>query len=341
MEALQKKCMAASTGVHLLAGAFLVVGSAMLVKEPVGRQFQTITMVPDALVDGALATGGSPLGSPNARAAQQQPEAPAPAQAQQQQQRQQQQEQPAPAPAPVRPAARTRPVQPLKPAPVPDPVPVKPASKPQPSTLTAPATSTSANAAKPAHTVDVNLKPVVRKPQTKPAPQVKRQQEPDPQEAAEAEERAAAEAAATAAANAARQRQAAWEARTRQFGSSLASLQKGLTSGGVTAMPFGPGGTAVADYGAFVVSLYDRAWRSPDDVQDNSATVRAKIVVARDGHIVSAEIVRKSGYPAMDASVRAALDRVTDVGRPFPEDATDKERTYFFNFNLKDKRGTG
>jgi hypothetical protein len=42
----------------------------------------------------------------------------------------------------------------------------------------------------------------------------------------------------------------------------------------------------------------------------------------------------------VDASVQRTLDRVKFIA-PFPEGATEKERTYIINFNLKAKRMLG
>jgi len=75
-------------------------------------------------------------------------------------------------------------------------------------------------------------------------------------------------------------------------------------------------------------------------VTDDSASVKTEITIARSGNIVSARVTRKSGNASMDRSVQRALDRVRFIA-PFPEGATDSERTIILNFNLKSKRQIG
>ncbi|RME93124.1 MAG: TonB family protein, partial [Verrucomicrobia bacterium] len=104
----------------------------------------------------------------------------------------------------------------------------------------------------------------------------------------------------------------------------------------------GAGGASYANYAAYVRMVYDRAWREPPASQVRAgATVKARIVIARDGTVVSAEIVRPSGDPALDRSVKEALDRVRNIGRPFPAGARDDRRTFILNFNLEARDTTG
>jgi len=58
--------------------------------------------------------------------------------------------------------------------------------------------------------------------------------------------------------------------------------------------------------------------------------------VARDGSILSAEIVSRSGHREMDRSVDQALRLVSKLP-PFPESARDSERTFLIRFNLEAK----
>jgi len=69
--------------------------------------------------------------------------------------------------------------------------------------------------------------------------------------------------------------------------------------------------------------------------------VTARVVIARDGSVVSAEIVERSKAPALDQSVTSALGRVTTIGRPFPEGSTDERKTFLIEFDLKARQGTG
>jgi TonB family protein len=58
--------------------------------------------------------------------------------------------------------------------------------------------------------------------------------------------------------------------------------------------------------------------------------------VARDGRIIRATIVDRSGNRVLDLSVQKALDSVTKLP-PFPEGSRDDQRTFTIDFNLKAK----
>lgn len=103
----------------------------------------------------------------------------------------------------------------------------------------------------------------------------------------------------------------------------------------------GSGGASYMNYGDYVQQVYDRAWIEPTSGVDAAATVKTRVVIARDGTVVSATIIERSGSTALDRSVQAVLDRVKNIGRPFPEGATDQQRSFIFNFNLKAKLGLG
>ena len=97
---------------------------------------------------------------------------------------------------------------------------------------------------------------------------------------------------------------------------------------------------AYANYAAVVKSVYEQAWVPPDDAHNDEANVKVTVTIARDGTVISARILTPSGDAGVDASVQRTLDRVTFIA-PFPEGATEKERTYTINFNLKAKRSLG
>ena len=126
-----------------------------------------------------------------------------------------------------------------------------------------------------------------------------------------------------------------------RLNSAFESLSKNLSSG-TTIEPLGPGGEAYADYGQVVKSYYDQAWIDPEDVSEDAATVKVKVVIRRDGTVTSDPIQKRSGIPALDKSVQNALDRVRLRGLPpFPEGAKESQRVYIINFNLKAKRFVG
>jgi colicin import membrane protein len=127
---------------------------------------------------------------------------------------------------------------------------------------------------------------------------------------------------------------------------SLGNIRSGTGSatriGGGAEGSYGPGGggPSYAPYEAWVLTVFDRAWVAPDDATSDDATVEASVTITRDGRVVDKRIVKRSGDRAVDASVQRALDKVTNIGKSFPEGSKDKERTYIIPFNLKTKRGT-
>jgi TonB family protein len=130
----------------------------------------------------------------------------------------------------------------------------------------------------------------------------------------------------------------------RQIAESLDALASGVKSSGakgtVVEMPGQGGGEAFAGYETVIYNAYYHAWITPDSVADKLAATDVKIVVARDGTILSAEIISKSGEPALDKSVGRVLRAVTKLP-PFPESARDEQRSFLIRFNLKAKEASG
>ena len=130
-----------------------------------------------------------------------------------------------------------------------------------------------------------------------------------------------------------------------RLASALGSAARGVGSGAATAGTVlgsrgpGGGGPSYGGYESFVWSYFDRAWVRPEDATLEDATVEVSVTIARDGRVIAKRIVKRSGDTAVDASVQRTLDRVTNIGRSFPEGATDKERTYRIPFNMKSNRG--
>jgi TonB family protein len=100
------------------------------------------------------------------------------------------------------------------------------------------------------------------------------------------------------------------------------------------------GGEAFAGYRDVIFNAYYRAWVTPDSVTDRTASADAKVTIARDGTIRSAELVRPSGNGALDKSVERALRSVTKLP-PFPASARDEERTFTIQFSLEAKDTPG
>ncbi|HNQ90286.1 MAG TPA: TonB C-terminal domain-containing protein [Verrucomicrobiota bacterium] len=232
-------------------------------------------------------------------------------------------------PAPAPPVADPTPPAPLPrvtPAPVPRATPAAPKPRPKPAADSNAYTDGSKKAPKKPK-IQVNKNPVVRDRSTPRAPS-----------AAEREAAAAAEAA-----EAARSREEARVARNQQIGGAVSALKSGLSSRSLSVVPFGPGGggETYAGYGLYVRMIFDRAWRAPAEVPEGSAVVTVRVVIARDGSVVQKTVTRRSGIAVLDRSVQAALDRVTTIGRPFPENSPDDQKTFLIDFDLKTKQGLG
>jgi TonB family protein len=140
-------------------------------------------------------------------------------------------------------------------------------------------------------------------------------------------------AAATARANAERKE---------KFAAALKNISSGLTSSTTIEMPDGPngpggGGASYASYKDEVRRIYFEAWRIPDDLTDDEATVKVSVTIARAGHVISSRILQSSGSKLVDKSIQATLDRVTFV-RAFPDGSKDSQKTFNISFSLKAKK---
>lgn len=329
MNRLQKKCLIASAALHVLLGVILLVGPAFFVdiKKP-APSLPVLEMIPSKAVDIELYGGGNPeVKSPPAAA----PALPPPAPVIQ-------------PPKPVPPAPRN-----VEPPPKPEPPPVekqvvkpvsKPASKPvveAPKKKVATFKPDAVKTAPKKPEIKVNIDAVVTrhaddgKAREQAREQVRKRREQEQAKATQAREEYEAAVAA-------QQRRA--DQIDRSLNQSMNNLVGGLSSGTTVEMPSGPGGAAFANFAQIIKSIYDKAWLVRDDITNTRATVDVEIVVRRDGRVMSARIVRPSGNPALDKSVREALDRVRSIV-PFPEGATEVERHFKLGFNLQTKRLTG
>lgn len=281
MNRLQKKIFVAVAGAHLLAVVALLC-SGFIRPSPRPDNSQVLDMIPAKLIDQAFSSGArSPAPPPQPLV--QPPQPPQPRQTH------------AEPPQPVPPVKATEPPPPpqinrpeiLRPD-IPEPKPSKP------------------------HTVEVNLKPVVRSKTT----------ETDNNDAA-------ARAAARKEAHLRKERAEA-------FNSVLQTIKSETSSAATVDMP-ATSSVAYANYADVVRTVYTEAWTLPDDAASDESNVKVSVTIANDGRVLDAHILEKSGDPSMDASVQRTLDRVTEL-EPFPDGATEKERTYTINFNLKAKR---
>ena len=232
----------------------------------------------------------------------------------------------APTPIPL-PPQPTPTVTPPTPAPaaekLPTPEPPKPPKvKPQEVTPPTddPAPTESARTTKP-NKIEISTTPVIRKTDAKAIAQAK----------AAAEAKAAAKAAAD---------------QNSRIASALNSAASRI-EGGVSKRTdiklspgSGGGGPSYGNWLSAIKKIYTDAWIVPDGVTDDSATVTATVTIARNGDVLTTSIVRASGNPIVDHSVKATLDRVTTT-RPLPEGAKEDQRTVTINFNVKAKLGLG
>lgn len=304
MNRLQKKCFIGVALLHALPLLIAVVGTAFFnKKEKVLDSPRIIELVNFTVTDGPT-RGGSAASM-------------------------------APAPEPI-PVPAARPVEPVYQKPAPEPEPPKPVAeipKVQPVEK-----EVVAELPVPKKVVKTETKPVpapkktVKTP-TKPAP-IKRNIDISKPVTINPKEKQDSAAAAKAA------EQRAREARASAVSGSLSRLGKGLSGSTTIELSGGSGGAAEINYGDLVLKKYDDAWVAPTEVDDDEAVVKARVVIARNGNVISAEISRGSGNSALDGSVRRTLKALRFI-HPFPAGSTDSQRTYIINFNLKSKRGIG
>ncbi len=130
------------------------------------------------------------------------------------------------------------------------------------------------------------------------------------------------------------------DAARRKLLASAARDIREAASGSTTIELPGPGGGEVpyANFLDAVKKIYSDAWLVPDGVTDDEATTTVSVTIARDGTVVSSRITRASGNALADASVDAALRRVTHAV-PLPDGTKEDQRTVTIKFNVKAKRG--
>jgi len=299
MTRLQKKCLIAAAGTHLLL-VVAVLCSGFIKPRPRPDPSDVLTVIPANLVDAAVKSGvrGAQPPPPTPIV---QPPAPAP-----------QPPPPQPQPQPEPPKPEVQPPEPPKPELQPEDL--RPAELPEPKPVKK-------------HEIRPDLTKVTRT-----VPKVTDNSAAEAKAKAEAEAKADAEADAKAARAAKR----AAAARARAFEQAASSIRDNASSATSVDMP-GTSTVAYANYSSVVLSIYTENWRVPDSTTSDDAIVKASVTIARDGHVIEAHIVDRCGDSSVDNSVQKTLDRVREI-RPFPDDATDQERTYIINFNLKAKR---
>jgi outer membrane biosynthesis protein TonB len=102
------------------------------------------------------------------------------------------------------------------------------------------------------------------------------------------------------------------------------------------------GGEAFVNYRTAIFNAYFHAWKTPETAAHNKAVANVKIVVARNGDVLSSDIVTKSGDADVDKSVQRALDQVErEKLPPFPSSSQDTVRTFILRFDLEAKQSAG
>ncbi len=103
----------------------------------------------------------------------------------------------------------------------------------------------------------------------------------------------------------------------------------------------GSGGVPFIGYGQLVVKIYHDAWLLPQETPEDNSVVQVSITISRSGEVVSARVTKQSGNAMLDRSVRQVLDRVKRIGQPFPAGSKDLQKTFEMDFSPKSRRLTG
>ena len=119
------------------------------------------------------------------------------------------------------------------------------------------------------------------------------------------------------------------EAAKRQ--TALNKLQTKLS--GRTSVNVPLGRYASANYESLIRRKYMDATIHPG-ASSGDPVVKVRLVIARNGRILSARVTGKSGVASWDRSVQKALDRVKFI-KPFPESMKGSQQTFNLNFNSR------
>ena len=128
--------------------------------------------------------------------------------------------------------------------------------------------------------------------------------------------------------------------RANAFKTAAGRLRSDLSSSTEVDIPGpGGGGPTYARFKDALYTAYMNAWILPNDLEADAPSVATKVVIARDGTVLSARITKSSGIPSLDRSVQDALDRVKSV--PPPPEGSPAERPCNINFNPLAKQSLG
>ena len=354
MERLKKRCLAASFSGHFLLLLLVLVAPLLLTHPPVLTSAPVLNIIPASIVEDVIGTGGKPgggttqggSGSPSPGKSAPQPPAP-------------------PKPsfvspsvlASVEPEAATKPKaekpkKPTRPEPVEEAAETDPAPKPTKHSvipdlsLKAKNASTKPKPSKPAAPDSASGEADTSKPSKRSVQPnlslAKRALASESSESALGKDRRAKAAAdALAAADAARK---AGEARGSMIHGVADRLGNGLSGGlsieGLAGIGDGIGGDGTASYGQVIMSIYQRAWREPEDLDQAQYVVRTEVEIRRDGTVISTRVLTPCRSDAVNRTVRRALDTVKFIA-PFPATMKETSKVFTVDFDVQAKRQIG
>jgi len=296
---LQKKCLTASAVTHGLLLLLVFVGSAFIPQKPIlsGPEFILVDIPDELVAEPNIMSGGDPnAGSPQVQ------------------------------PQPVAPVAISEP-EPPKPEPPPKVEPVKPEPEkaPEPKVEKRPIIDPDA--------FDISKAKVIKNEEAKPAAPEKKY------DFAKAETKVIKPSTQTKAQSTPRDTGNSERAdNSSKAAQALADAMKAVRGTGtrVGINPnaiLGPGGRAAMSYDLAVALIYERECRPPNSGRSNEPTVVVDVVIRRDGTVLDADIVTKSGRTQLDRAVQDTLKNVRKVP-PFPAGLTGETRTIRINFNF-------
>ncbi|MGB1674658.1 MAG: energy transducer TonB, partial [Limisphaerales bacterium] len=94
-------------------------------------------------------------------------------------------------------------------------------------------------------------------------------------------------------------------------------------------------GSMRGNYARTVQAAYDKRWIQPSGLSDRQLRVQVEVIIALNGSVQSARILKVSGNRALDQSIQALLDRVKKMPERPPSGSSVDDRTVVLNFNIK------
>ena len=90
---------------------------------------------------------------------------------------------------------------------------------------------------------------------------------------------------------------------------------------------------ASANYESLIRRKYMDATIHPGAL-NGDPVVKVRLVIARNGRVISARVTGQSGLTSWDRAVQKALNRVKFI-KPFPESMKGSQQTFNLNFNSR------